>query len=344
VRHGVPHGWSEWDVAGAGYAEFNYNLNQNGRVVHYGSQPADYLTDVLARLADAFIRKSASSPFFIEIATFAPHGPYIPAPRDAELFPGLSAPRSAAFGARPGPDAPKWLKSIPPLSPRDVAMIDEHFRMRAQSVQAVDRMIGQIRATLAALHLENTYIVFSSDNGLHMGEYSLRPGKMTPFDIDVRVPLIVAGPGVAKDQVVSAIVENVDLCPTFTELGGVSSPTSPDGRSVVSLLQGGAPPEWRHMALIEHHRPFPDPSDSDSPMPHASNPTSYAAVRTESALYVEYEDGEIGFYDLLSDPDTLTNVAARLSADARARWHTILRSNKECRGARACWDAQRLTP
>ncbi len=344
LRHGVPRGWSEWEVAGHGYPEFNYNLNQNGRAVHYGSQPADYLTDVLARLADAFIRKSASGPFFIEIATFAPHGPYIPAPRDAELFPGLTAPRSAAFGARPGPDAPKWLKAIPPLSPKDIEMIDRHFRMRAQSVQAIDKMIGQIRATLAALHLENTYIVFSSDNGLHMGEYSLRPGKMTPFDIDVRVPLIVAGPGVAKGQVVSAIVENVDLCPTFIELGGVSSPTSADGHSVVSLLQGGAAGEWRNMALIEHHRPFPNPTDSDAPMLHASNPTSYAAVRTERALYVEYEDGEIGYYDLLSDPEALTNVASRLPAAARERWHDILRANKECRGERACWDAQRLTP
>ncbi len=344
IRHGVPKGWSEWDVAGHGYPEFKYNLNQNGRIVHYGSQPADYLTDVVAGLADAFIRKSSQGPFFIEIATFAPHGPYIPAPRDAERFPGLTAPRTAAFGARPGPDAPRWLKSIPPLGPNDIQKIDEHFRMRAQSVLAIDKMIGQIRSTLAGLGLDNTYVVFSSDNGLHMGEYSLRPGKMTPFDIDVRVPLIVVGPGVPKGQVVSAIAENVDLCPTFTELGGASSPTSPDGRSLVPLLRGNPVADWRHMALIEHHRPFPDPSDSDAPLPHAANPTSYAALRTDSALYVEYEDGELGFYDLSRDPEALTNVAPGLPAAIRERWHDVLRANKECRGAQACWDAQRLTP
>ena len=94
----------------------------------------------------------------------------------------------------------------------------------------------------------------------------------------------------------------------------------------------------------EHHRPFPDPSDSDAPLPHAAIPTSYAALRTDSALYVEYEAGELGFYDLSRDPEALTNVAPGLPAALRERWHDVLRANTECRGAQACWDAQRQTP
>ena len=210
-RAGPASGWNEWDVAGLGYPEFNYALNQNTRNVRYGSDPKDFLTDVVAGLGEAFIRKSSMGPFFIEIATFAPHAPYIPAPRDADKSPGLTAPRSPAFGARPDTNAPKWLKEFPPLRPFDIQKIDEAFRMRAQSVQAVDKMIGEIRSMLTALRDDNTYVVFSSDNGLHMGEYSLRPGKMTPFDIDIRVPLIIVGPGVAKGQVVDAFAENVDL-------------------------------------------------------------------------------------------------------------------------------------
>jgi N-acetylglucosamine-6-sulfatase len=161
------------------------------------------------------------------------------------------------------------------------------------------------------------------------------------------VPLVVVGPGVAKGQVVNAIVENVDLCPTFTELAGASSPTSPDGHSLVPLLRGtagAAAADWRHAALVEHHRPFPDPSDPDAPMLHAANPTSYAALRTESALYVEYEDGETGYYDLARDPDELANVAASLPAARRQRLHEILQATKECRGAEACWSAQRMVP
>lgn len=340
----VPAGWNEWDVAGNGYREFDYVLNQNGRIVRHGNQPQDYLTDVVAGKAEAFVRRSAPGPFFVEIATFAPHSPYIPAPRDADRFPGLAAPRPPAFGARPGADAPRWLRSIPPLSPADVERIDRAFRLRAQSVQAIDRMIGQLRSTLAALGDQDTYVVFSSDNGLHMGEYSLRPGKQTPFDIDVRVPLVVVGPGVAKGQVVSAIVENVDLCPTFTELAGASAPTSPDGRSLVPLLRGSPATEWRHSALVEHHRPFPDPSDPDAPMRHAANPTTYAALRTETALYVEYESGETGYYDLAKDPDELVNAASSLPAAKRQRLHDALRASKECRGAEACWNAQRMAP
>ena len=344
-RHRVPAGWSEWDVGGAAYAEFNYVLNENGRIARYGGAPQDYLTDVLAGLGDVFVHKSAGGPFFIEIATFAPHAPYIPAPRHADKFPGLTAPRSPAFGVRPDADAPKWLQEIAPLRPIDIGAIDKYFRMRVQSVQAVDEMIGRIRSTLAALGLDqNTYVVFSSDNGLHMGEYSLRPGKMTPFEIDIHVPLIVVGPGVPKGQVVNEIVENIDLCPTFTELAGASPPSSPDGRSVVPLLQGSRVADWRHMALIEHHHhgPVPDPADPDAPMPHAANPPTYEALRAENALYVEYEGGEQGYYDLIHDPDELRNIVARVPAAQRQQWHDVLDANKQCRGQQACWDAQRL--
>jgi len=91
LRNGVAAGWNEWDVAGSAYAEFKYNLNQNGRIVHYGSEAKDYLTDVVAALGEAFIHKSAPGPFFIEIATFAPHGPYIPAPRRRQVSGALRA-------------------------------------------------------------------------------------------------------------------------------------------------------------------------------------------------------------------------------------------------------------
>src|SRR5262249_43574431 len=147
--------------------------------------------------ASDFISRSAGSPFLVEIATFAPHAPYSPAPRDADAFPGVQAPRAAAFDSAPDPNAPDWLKSRRPLAPADIASIDRDFRKRAQSVFAVDAMIGELQAAVAAIHEENnTYFVFSSDNGYHMGEYRLMPGKMTAFDTDIRVPLIVTGPGV----------------------------------------------------------------------------------------------------------------------------------------------------
>ncbi len=145
----VPPGWDEWDVAGNGYPEFGYSLNQDGRVVDYGHSPADYLTDVIASRGRAFIDQAASAhrPFMLELATFAPHAPYVPAPRDAQLFPGLQAPRSPAFDAA-ALNGPAWLRAFSPLRPHQIAKIDDAFRLRAQSVQAVDRMIASVEAEL----------------------------------------------------------------------------------------------------------------------------------------------------------------------------------------------------
>jgi N-acetylglucosamine-6-sulfatase len=344
ARDGVPKGWNEWDVAGNGYPEFNYNLNENGKLTHYGNSPEDYLTDVVSRLGQAFIRKSAGHPFFIEIATFAPHAPYIPAPRDANKFPNLRVPKTPAYGVRPDSDAPAWLKSIAPMRPREMENIDKDFRMRAQSVQAVDKMIGEIRAILAANGDDNTYYVFSSDNGLHMGDYSMRPGKQTPFDTDIHVPLIIVGPGVAKGREVNSIVENVDLCATFTELGEAETPASSDGHSLVPLLRGGPTPDWRNTALIEHHHPIPNASDPDAPVLHGGNPPSYEALRSPNAMYVEYESGEVGYYDLGRDPYELKNVAQKLSGAQRKQWHDALAANKACKGAESCWAAGRISP
>ena len=349
VRHGVPAGWTEWDVGGNGYPEFNYNLNQSGRLQHYGTTPEAYLTDVVGGLADQFIRKSSSQPFFVEVATFAPHAPYIPAPRDSAAFPGLVAPRTSMFGARPGPDAPAWLKGIPVLRPAEIAQIDRAFRMRAQSVLAIDKMIGQLRATLAALGIDKkTYIVFSSDNGLHMGDYSLRPGKMTPFDIDIHVPLIVIGPGVRQGTTVSQIVQNVDLAPTFAQLAGNTGPLVPDGRSLVPLMletaSGDVAPDWRHFALVEHHHPTDDPTDPDHPEPFSANPPTYNAIRGGTYLYVEYDHGDRSYYDLTRDPLELKNVIASVAADRLAQLHAALTAAIACKGTPSCWAAQQKVP
>jgi N-acetylglucosamine-6-sulfatase len=123
-----------------------------------------------------------------------------------------------------------------------MAQIDKDFRKRAQSVLAVDAMIGELQAAVGAIGLaSNTYFVFSSDNGYHMGEHSLMPGKMTAFDMDIHVPLIITGPSVPAGTSVEEIVENVDLCPTFTELGGMMNATSIHRRTRVYRAIAPAP-------------------------------------------------------------------------------------------------------
>jgi N-acetylglucosamine-6-sulfatase len=331
----VAPGWSNWQATGGGYRGFNYSLNANGRVAHFGRARRAYLTDVLRRRGKDFIGQTAraGSPFLLEIATFAPHRPATPAPRDRHDFPGLQAPRDAAYDVE-AKNAPTWLRGRPPLTPDQMAGMDAGFRKRAQSVQAVDELVGQIRRLLRQRGIaRNTYVVFSSDNGYHMGQRRLLAGKMTAYDSDVRVPLIVVGPGVAPGSTTSALAENVDLAPTFMRLAGMRPPAQVDGHGLVPLLHGHVPTPWRDAVLIEHHRPETPNGDPDRQAKSSGNPPSYEALRTATELYVEYVDGEREWYDLTTDPNQLHNRYAELTQDARDGLHDRLVWLEACRGA-----------
>jgi N-acetylglucosamine-6-sulfatase len=337
----VPPGWSEWDVAGNGYPEFNYNLNENHTVVHHGSAPQDYLTDVVASKGATFISSAARdhTPFLLEVATFAPHAPYTPAPRDAADFPGLTAPRGPAFDTLPS-HAPPWLAGRTPLTTAEERAIDVAYRKRAQAVQAVDDLIATLRTTLAAAGVAgNTYLVFSSDNGYHMGEYRLNPGKMTAFDTDVRVPLVVAGPGVPAGKTSDAAVANIDLAPTFEQAAGAPVPAIVDGRSLLPLLRGGSGANWRTGNLVEHHGPDTTAADPDLPAANSGNPPSYEALRTDTYTYVEYVDGSREYYDLSHDPGELHNIAGTLGAARLAQLHAALAQLQNCHDGASCWTA-----
>jgi arylsulfatase A-like enzyme len=338
----VPPGWNEWDVTGWGYPEFNYTLNRNGRLHRFGHRRSDYLTDVLARKGVAFINHAAAKgkPFFLELATFAPHTPYVPAPRNAHDFPFLGAPQPPNFDVLPI-HAPRWLAAHPPLSGTQIQKINWAFRRRAQSVEAVDRMIGRIERTLRVNGLaQDTYIFFSSDNGLHTGEYRLMPGKLTAFDTDIHVPLVVMGPRVPAGKATSAMTENIDLADTFAAIGGTSLPT--DGHSLMPLMTGNLTPDWRNAVLIEHRGSRLSVRDPDFQQSASGSPTTYEAMRTRAFLYVEYADGEREYYDLRRDPFELHNIARSLSPSVRARLHAELRALEQCHGAQACWSAMHV--
>ncbi len=342
-RTNVPPGWDEWDVAGNGYEEFNYNLSENGHVVHYGATPQDYLTDVLSGKGQSFIRASAAAhvPFLLETATFAPHSPYTPAPEDANAFPGMLAPRGPAFNVLPT-DPPPWLAGRSPLPRGQIANLDVIYRKRVQAVQALDRMVGALQQTAVSAGIAgNTDIVFSSDNGYHIGEYQLNPGKMTAFDTDVRVPLVAAGPGIAAGRTRAEPVQNIDLAPTFEQIAGADI-GDVDGRSLTPLLAGRSGGGWRTAALVEHHGPDVNPTDPDLPGKGSGNPPSYEALRTASSTYVEYVDGSKEFYDRASDPYELHNTVAALSSTALAALHAQLTALSACQGQDPCWRAAHL--
>jgi arylsulfatase A-like enzyme len=204
-------------------------------------------------------------------------------------------------------------------------------------------MIGQIeRAVHATGQAGNTYIVFSSDNGLHTGEYRLMPGKLTAFDTDIRVPLVVTGPGISPGTTTDAVAENIDLAKTFAAVGGASMPS--DGRSLLGVWRGGSLAGWRNAALIEHYAPRFTNRDPDLQQPASGLPNTYAAVRTRNYLYVQYSDGETEFYDLRTDPYELHNIAGYLTHRQLAQLLFELEALKQCHTGASCWAAAHVAP
>ncbi|HEV8692399.1 MAG TPA: sulfatase [Ideonella sp.] len=345
----IPPGWTEWYSPNGGnpYKEFDYSLNENGSTVSYGSTAADYLTDVLSNKAADFIRRSVdqypTQPFFAYIATYAPHAPATPAPRHENAFPGVQAPRTAAFNEADVSDKPAWIQALPLLNQTQIDDIDKLYRHRLQSLLAVDELIQNIVNTLQAKgQLANTYILFASDNGYHQGLHRLDSGKMTAFEEDLLVPLMVRGPGVPRGSSVSFLTANVDYAPTFAEIAGASAPGFVDGRSLLGLMKGQSPTDWRQMLLLEHKLDADDhlvPLDGTREPPDAFERrmrdagvgiTAFSGLRTaDGKTYVEYDTGEYELYDNLTDPSQLKNGYNTAPSDLKTRlsgWLGTLRT------------------
>jgi N-acetylglucosamine-6-sulfatase len=306
----VPPGWDVWasPIGSGGYAGYNYRLNENGNLVPYGASPQDYMTDVLARKSGEFIDQSGNKPFFLYIAPFVPHSPATPAPRHADAFPGVQAPRTASFNQTDVAAEPQWLRDRPLLNDQQMGAIDQLYRRQLQSMLAVDDLIEHVVDTLQkAGQLDNTYLVFTADNGFHLGQHRLPQGKITAFEEDIRVPLVVRGPRVPGGKKVDELATNVDLAPTFAKLGEAKTPSFVDGRSLEPALQGkSSDEEARTGVLVEQ---FTDGGGQRRGR-RGNVPPTYAAVRTERYTYVEYITGERQLYDLRTDPDQLHNVVS----------------------------------
>ena len=342
-KHEPPAGWSDWFVAGAGYRNFDYDINSNGQILHYGHAPADYLTDVLANRADSLVKAWKDNPFFIEIATFTPHGPFIPAPRHETLFSDAKAPRTPAFNKQADTTAPGWLRKLQPLGSKQIDRIDNIFRNRLRCIMSIDEMLGNIRKILTQTGTsDRTYIFFSSDNGYHLGDYSMLQGKQTPFDIDIRVPLVVCGPNVSSGSLQQAIVSNIDLAPTFAGLANAQLTGEADGKNIQHLLRAQSTEKinWRNLAIIEHRRVSYDRNDPDRQEEEDGRLPSYTALRFQNLLYVEYETGEISCYDSQKDPYELKNIASSLPVEVMKKLHSILLAAKNCGGKNGCWGVQ----
>jgi arylsulfatase A-like enzyme len=271
-------------VAGDPYSEYGYDLNVDGTIVQHGQDLDDYGTTVYARAARTFVRTSAGrgEPFFAVLAVYAPHLPATPAPQDATRFPDARAPRTPSYNQRDVSASPPYIRDLPRFGSRTAAAIDSLYRERIRSLQAVDREVGRlVRTAQHAGVLDHTYVVFTSDNGFHLGQHRMPAGKYSPYETDIRVPLLMRGPGVPAGASVTALTGNVDLAPTFEAMAGVRRPSSNDGSSLLGLAKDpSSASRWRRNAYLVEHRkqvgsakatrdpslPL-EPSDPEAPIP-----------------------------------------------------------------------------
>jgi arylsulfatase A-like enzyme len=317
----VPPGWDDWFGHLTAFDDgrfYNYWVNDNGNVARFGTKPEEYSTDVETKRAVKFIRDSAGrpEPLFLWLGPEAPHVPATYPERFGADFRYSLAPRVPSFNEGDVSAKPSWVRQIGFMTSAEIDKADKFQRFRLRSLRAVEDMIEAVVQALAETgRLEQTYIVFTSDNGLLMGQHRAVGRKGNPYEESIAVPLTVRGPGVPTGRT-DAFALNIDLAPTLLELAGVAIPDGVDGRSLAPFLRGAPPASWRADVLIENYDAGP----------------SYS-LRTPEWMYNHQDTEEFELYAMRIDPYQLRNLYRTadpaLLDSLRKRMATLL----ACRGA-----------
>jgi arylsulfatase A-like enzyme len=290
-----------------------------------------YITDLLTDRAVDFINSERDAPFMLYIGHKAVHPDarqyddgsvdpdypraYIPAPRhrglyEEEIYPlqpnGVMS--ADALEDKPALRRSLSLRDSPAMVKEFSFMLDhgtseETIRRRAEMVLSVDESLGRLMATLEKNNeLDNTMIMFTSDNGFFFGEHWLSQERRLPYEESVRLPLLLRYPPLATaGSSVEGLALSIDIAPTVLDVGGAEIGDHIQGRSLVPLLKGAAT-DWRESVLIEfytHENPRPWLMDMD-----------YRAVRTDRFKLIHWiqHPDEQELYDLQEDPYEMHNL------------------------------------
>jgi N-acetylglucosamine-6-sulfatase len=323
-------GMDYWvSVRGQGrYLDPEFNVNGERK------QIAGYFTDILNGFATGFLKKPRTKPFLLYVSHKAVHpdltqnadgslsdpsaGKFIPAERHKTLYAGATIPHRPNHGRAPT-DKPALLRPVanmPPLG-ATTGTDDETIRNRLRMLASVDEGLGDILKTLEDQNqLDNTLIVFTSDEGYFYGEHGLSVERRLAYEESIRIPLFMRWPKQIKPgATIDQFALNVDVAPTLLDIAGATIPSTMDGRSLLPLLRGDAAVvrSWRNSFLIEYW--------SDKVFPRVVS-MGYQAVRTDRWKLIRYTElkGMDELYDLQSDPFETNNLASDPSArDALAK-------------------------
>jgi N-acetylglucosamine-6-sulfatase len=334
----IPPGWERWFAfIGDINREETYNVKDEGRVRTFSRQKW-HETDLVADRAARFIESHQEGPWFALVAPHAPHGPY-----GGSFVPDRH--RHDFDGARRGAaDIPSFDEAdisdkpfdAPRLSVDEKREIQKAYEGKLEALQAVDDLVGRLLGKLESTgQLDNTYVVYLTDNGYLLGEHRLTE-KGQPYEESIRTPLIIRGPGVPVGQTRGRLAADVDLAPTIAGWAGTDS-SGYDGRSLAPLLSDSPPQQWREALLIEHFI-------EEEGVP-------FSGVRTERYAYFERTRTEKKeLYDLDTDRYELHN---RFKSDQQnstppdpalvAYLEGRLQALRDCKGE-ACRTAENQAP
>ena len=355
-----PKGWSEWNglIDHSTYRMWGYKIFEEDHAKTYGrpfrGDPRFYQTDVLRRKAVDFIRRRSrgADPYFLSVAFVAPHhesshmqkhtGRLVrAAPRHRGHFAHLSyVPKPRSYNEQDVSDKPwfvgRWNKL---LTPAREAAIAERMRERRESLLAVDEAVEAIVDVVRRSgELDNTYVLFTSDNGYMQGEHRVPMGKMLPYDPSTQVPLLIRGPGIPHGRQSPELVGNVDLTPTILDATpATSAKITMDGRSFLPFARNpgltSARPLFHETGGVgakgRGHR------EEGAPNVQVKVP-AWRAVRTTRWLYVDYDGPTSELYDLNRDPAEMRSLSR--DPTLRIRKNTLRRilfDLSRCAG-RAC--------
>jgi len=294
-----------------------------------------HLTDRLANQAERFIDdRSGAGPWSLLVWFHAPHADdkvdaiehYEPPARYENLYEEVVFPPRPGSGVWPARPALFEQSVNRDLVDRwEPAEYQRNMRRYHAMIRGLDDAVGQVRDALQASgQADNTLIVFLSDNGLYRGERGFG-GKWLGHEASLRVPMVVVDPGRAGGATVEALVSNVDLAPTVLERLGFAVPGWMQGSSLAPFLGGGQVENWRQDLFIEH---------SWVPAGARSIPRT-RGIRTQRYKYLEYPGNSYReLYDLVDDPDELTNLAGQPElADQEAQLRALTRERETDYGA-----------
>jgi arylsulfatase A-like enzyme len=336
----VPQGWDEW-YTGDGNVQtvYNYDLNENGTLVNYGATAADFKQDVLTNRAEQLISEYVNiSPLYLQLDYTAPHSggdggatqppdddcnnSARPAPRHANALNSLVIPEPPSFNEANVSDKPEVIRNMPLIDQAAYDNLTRRYRCRLESILSVDEGVRDIVTALRAKGaLDETYIIFTSDNGFFTGEHRVTNGKNRVYEPSVRVPLIVRGPGIDAGARVRDLTINADLAATVVDVSGATPSVAIDGRSLI--------PATRH-PWVERGREL------------MLNTNQWEAIHTQRYVYAEYETGELELYDLRTDPNQLQSLHDDPAYNGlQARMAARLAALRTCAGA-SCRSAPAL--